>query len=87
MARHANFRRYNDYGEQALERIDVNLKLLRKMVDACEPEAINQVKEVSQLVKSKRVTGDLSSWDYRILNKEIDREIDKFLKHCTCTIS
>ena len=78
---------YMAYGQQALERIDVNMKMLRKMIDACEPEALGQVKEVAQLIKSKRVTGDISSWDFRVLNNEIDKEIDRFLNRCVCTIA
>ena len=86
MAKRANIGMYGDYGEHAHQRIDVNLKLLRKMVDACDPEALNQVKETAQMVKSKRVTGDISSWDYRIYNKEVDKQIDQFLKKCTCRV-
>lgn len=78
---------YMSYGEQALERIDVNLKILRNMIDACEPEAIGQVKEIAQLIKSKRITGDISSWDFRVLNNELDDEIERFLNRCTCIIA
>lgn len=86
MAKRNSIGMYGEYGEPAHQRIDVNLKILKKMVDVCDPEALSQVKDTAQIIKSKRVTGDISSWDYRIYNKEVDKEINDFLRKCTCSI-
>lgn len=69
---------------QALERIDTNMRILKDLVEGCKPEAISQVKTTTELIKSKRITGEISSWDYRVYNLLLDEQIQKFMKNCSC---
>lgn len=68
----------------ALKRIDGSIKILRETIDACNPEAISYVKHVTELIKSKRITGEISSWDYRIYNLLLNDAINDFIERCSC---
>jgi len=68
----------------ALKRIDSSMRVLHEAVEACRPEALAHVKHVAELIKSKRVTGEISAWDYRMYNLLLDEEIQDFIKRCSC---
>jgi len=68
----------------ATKRIDSSMRVLREAVDACRPEALAHVKHVAELIKSKRVTGEISSWDYRVYNNVLNQEIKDFIERCSC---
>ena len=72
------------YSNQALERIDVQMKQLKKMIKSCDVDAINHATKVAQIIKSRRITGDLNLWEFRQANLELEKELSKFVNDCTC---